>query len=50
MNTYPTIDKDEIDLKEVFSTLNRYKYSIIIFMIVFTIGSAVFAYFTPQCL
>lgn len=48
MNTYPTIDKEEIDLKEVFGTLNRYKYSIIVFMIVFTVGSAVFAYFTPN--
>ncbi len=48
MNTHHSTDEEEIDLKEVFSTLNRYKYSIIIFMIVFTIGATVFAYFTPN--
>ena len=47
-NSQNLIDEDEIDLKEIFSTLNRYKYSIIVFMIVFTIGAAVFAYFTPN--
>jgi len=45
VNPQNNIDEDEIDLKEVFGTLNRYKYSIIIFAIVFTIGATVFAYF-----
>ncbi len=45
INPQNNIDEDEIDLKEVFSTLNRYKYSIIVFAIVFTIGAKVFAYF-----
>ena len=45
INPQNNIDEDEIDLKEVFSTLNRYKYSIIAFAIVFTIGATVFAYF-----
>jgi len=45
MNSQHSVDEDEIDLKEVFSTLNRYKYSIVIFAIVFTLGATVFAYF-----
>ncbi len=47
-NLQNSIDEDEIDLKEVFSTLNRYKYSIIVFAIVFTIGATIFAYFKPN--
>jgi len=45
VNPQNNIDEDEIDLKEVFGTLNRYKYSIIVFAIVFTIGATIFAYF-----
>jgi len=45
INPQNNIDEDEIDLKEVFSTLNRYKYSIVAFAIAFTIGATVFAYF-----
>ncbi|MEN8148046.1 MAG: polysaccharide biosynthesis tyrosine autokinase [Campylobacterota bacterium] len=48
VNPQNNIDEDEIDLKEVFGTLNRYKYSIIVFAIVFTIGATVFAYFKPN--
>ena len=48
INPQNNIDDDEIDLKEVFSTLNRYKYSIIAFVIIFTIGATVFAYFKPN--
>ncbi len=44
-NQQNSVDEDEIDLKEVFSTLNRYKYSIVILAIVFTIGATIFAYF-----
>ena len=47
-NPQHTVDEDEIDLKEVFNTLNRYKYSILVFSIVFTIGAVLFAYFTPN--
>ena len=47
-NPQHTVDEDEIDLKEVFNTLNRYKYSILVFSMVFTIGAALFAYFTPD--
>ncbi len=48
VNPQNSIDEDEIDLREVFSTLNRYKYSIVIFAIVFTIGATIFAYFKPN--
>ena len=36
---------DEIDLKEVFKTLLRYKFSIIFITIIFFISSIVFAYY-----
>ena len=45
VNPQNNIDEDEIDLKEVFGTLNRYKFSIVVFAIVFTIGATIFAYF-----
>ena len=49
MNTHnSTIDEDEIDLKEVFRTIFTYKYMIISLVIVFTLASAVFAYFKPN--
>ena len=48
VNAQNNIDEDEIDLKEVFGTLNRYKYSIIVFAIAFTIGATIFAYFKPN--
>ena len=48
VNPQNNIDEDEIDLNEVFGTLNRYKYSIIVFAIVFTIGATIFAYFKPN--
>jgi len=48
VNPQQSIDEDEIDLKEVFGTLNRYKYSILVFTIVFTIGATIFAYFKPN--
>ena len=45
VNPQNNIDEDEIDLKEVFGTLNRYKFSIVVFAIVFMIGATIFAYF-----
>ncbi len=42
------IDEDEIDLKEVFRTIYRYKYMIIFFVIIFTLVSAYIAYFKPN--
>ena len=48
INAQNSIDEDEIDLKEVFGTLNRYKYSIVVFAVIFTFAAAVFAYFKPN--
>lgn len=46
MNTNDSsIDEDEIDIKEIFRTVFRYKYMIISLVILFTLGSAFFAYF-----
>lgn len=42
------IEEDEIDLKEVFSTLKRYKWMILAFVLLFTIAAAAFAYFKPN--
>ncbi len=42
------IDEDEIDLREVFRTIYRYKYMIILFVVVFTLASAYIAYFKPN--
>jgi len=39
---------DEIDLKLVFKTIFKYKFFIMVLTIVFTIGSAVFAYVKPS--
>jgi len=47
-NNHTQIDEDEIDLKEVFRTLFKYKYMIISLVIVSTLASAVFAYFKPS--
>ena len=42
------IQNDEIDLKEVFKTIFRYKYSILLITLLFMIGSAIFAYVKPN--
>jgi len=39
---------DEIDLKEVFKTISKYKISIIFITIIFLIGSSIFAYYKPN--
>ncbi len=42
------IDEDEIDLKEVFRTIFRYKYMIISLVLISTVISAYIAYFKPN--
>jgi len=42
------IDEDEIDIKELFRVLYRYKYMIITFVILFGIASGYIAYFKPN--
>lgn len=41
-------NNDEIDLKEVFRTILRYKYSIIFTTLIFLIFSSIFAYYKPN--
>ena len=51
MNNNQTVNQihnDEIDLKDVFKTVFRYKFSIIFITLLFMIGSAVFAYLKPN--
>ncbi len=42
------IEEDEIDLKEVFSTLLKYKYSIILITMLITLLAAIYAYYKPN--
>ena len=42
------IQNDEIDLKDLFKTVMKYKYIIAIFAIIFAIASAFFAYTKPS--
>jgi len=42
------IHNDEIDLKEVFRTILRYKISIVLITLVFLLGSSIFAYYKPN--
>lgn len=42
------IQNDEIDLKDLFKTVMKYKYIIAFFAIIFAIASAVFAYTKPS--
>ncbi len=42
------IVEDEIDIKEVFRTVYRYRYMIFFFVILFTIASSYYAYFKPN--
>ena len=51
MNSNETISQrhnDEIDLKDVFKTIFRYKYSIILITLLFMIVSTIFAYSKPS--
>ena len=43
-----TIKKDEINLRELFRTIGRYKWSIIIFTLLITLAVAVKVYFMPK--
>ena len=46
MDTNKTgIGRDEIDIKEVFRVVYRYRYMIIIFVILSGLGSSYYAYF-----
>lgn len=47
-NNLNTQQNDEIDLKQLFKTIGRYKYIIAMFAIVFTLLAAVFAYTKPS--
>ncbi len=42
------IDEDEIDIKEVFRTVYRYRYMILLFVILFATISSYYAYFQPN--
>jgi len=43
-----TTNKDEINLRELFSTIGRYKWSIIFFTIILTLAVAAKVYFMPK--
>ena len=45
---YNQIQNDEIDLKDLFKTIMKYKYIIALFAIIFTLAAAVFAYVKPS--
>lgn len=49
-NKNPTqyIEENEIDLRELFATIGRYKWSIIFFTLLITFGVAVKVYFMPK--
>lgn len=42
------VDDDEIDIREVFGVLHRYKWSIMVITLLFLVGSVVFVYFKPN--
>lgn len=42
------IDEEEIDIKDIFRTILRYKWIIILLSILFTFFSAYYAYFQPN--
>jgi len=41
-------DEDEIDIKEIFRILHRYKYMIVVITLLFTVASMYIAYFKPN--
>ena len=43
-----SINKTNVDLKDVFKTILRHKYIIALFAIIFAIGASYFAYTTPN--
>ncbi|EIF51211.1 tyrosine-protein kinase family protein [Sulfurovum sp. AR] len=42
------IDEDEIDIKEIFRTIYRYRYMILLLVVVFGFVSSYYAYFKPN--
>ena len=46
--TTPEIDEDEIDIKEIFATLKRYRISILIITLLLTLGASIYAYMAPS--
>ena len=49
MNTHSVhIDEDEIDIKEVFMTVYRYRYMIFLLVFIFGLVSSYYAYFKPN--
>jgi len=47
-NNQRQLHNDEIDLKQVFRTISKYKISIIFITLIFFIGSIIFAYYQPN--
>ena len=43
-----SVHNDEIDLKEVFRTISRYKVSIVLITLAFLVASSIFAYYKPN--
>ena len=41
-------DEDEIDIKEIFRTVYRYRYMILLLVILFGVASSYYAYFKPN--
>ena len=49
MNTNSShIDEDEIDIREIFQTVYRFRYMIIFIVVFFGVGSSYYAYFKPD--
>jgi len=47
-NSVQIDEEEEIDIKEIFRTLYRYRYMILLFVILFTVASSYYAYFKPN--
>lgn len=48
MSNLNNMQEDEIDLKEVFKTILKYKIQIILITYIFTMGAGIFAYLKPN--
>ncbi|BDY13528.1 GumC family protein [Hydrogenimonas cancrithermarum] len=42
------VEPEEIDIKELFRTVGRYKWSILFITLIFLVGASVYAYFAPN--
>ena len=47
-NSVQIDEEEEIDIKEIFRTLYRYRYMILLLVILFTLASSYYAYFKPN--